>query len=391
MRSGSQPRWRRIEFAAIGRDRATRSPRPVRYNSRREACAAVGAVRRTATEGRRSSAGAAPHIGRARHAPLRSVSPSLTRSRSSVPARSRRRAPSSPSRSSAARAPPSRSRSFHSTARARGRWGSRRRRRRPDAHRPVPAGRRRGHRPAAGARRRGPGGDWRARGADAVVVGSMRRARDGRVEVRFALVDTVKQTQLAAMTYIVAPAQFRATAHKIADVDLREAHRRPRRVLDAHRLHRQAGPPLPAVRRRGRRLQPADGRDVQRAAALAGWSPDGTRIAYVSLENKKPVVYVQSLATGAPAGARQFPRQQQRAGVVARRPQAGGHADQGRRLADLPDQPRRHRRAAHDHLAQHRHRGQLHARRRLAAVHLRSRRHAADLPAQPSPAAPSSG
>ena len=28
------------------------------------------------------------------------------------------------------------------------------------------------------------------------------------------------------------------------------------------------------------------------------WSPDGTRIAYVSLENKKPVIYVQSLATG---------------------------------------------------------------------------------------------
>ena len=28
------------------------------------------------------------------------------------------------------------------------------------------------------------------------------------------------------------------------------------------------------------------------------WSPDGTRIAYVSLENKKPVVYIQSLASG---------------------------------------------------------------------------------------------
>ena len=29
------------------------------------------------------------------------------------------------------------------------------------------------------------------------------------------------------------------------------------------------------------------------------WSPDGTRIAYVSMENRKPVVYVQSLTTGA--------------------------------------------------------------------------------------------
>ncbi len=61
-------------------------------------------------------------------------------------------------------------------------------------------------------------GDFRARGADAVVVGSMRPLGDGRVEVRFALLDAVKQTQLAAVTYVVTPPQFRATAHKIADV-----------------------------------------------------------------------------------------------------------------------------------------------------------------------------
>ena len=74
------------------------------------------------------------------------------------------------------------------------------------------------------------------------------------------------------------------------------------------------------------------------------WSPDGTRIAYVSLENKKPIVYVQSLATGAAAGARQLPRQQQRAGVVARRQPARGDAVEGRRLAALSDQRRRQRR-----------------------------------------------
>jgi len=60
-------------------------------------------------------------------------------------------------------------------------------------------------------------GDWKARGADAVVVGTMRPLGDGRVDVRFALVDVVKQVELAAMSYVVAPAQFRTTAHKIAD------------------------------------------------------------------------------------------------------------------------------------------------------------------------------
>ncbi|MBA3508137.1 MAG: Tol-Pal system protein TolB, partial [Betaproteobacteria bacterium] len=58
---------------------------------------------------------------------------------------------------------------------------------------------------------------WRGRGADAVVVGTMRPLPDGRTEVRFALVDVVKQVPLTSMIYTVTPAQFRATAHKIAD------------------------------------------------------------------------------------------------------------------------------------------------------------------------------
>ena len=60
-------------------------------------------------------------------------------------------------------------------------------------------------------------GDWTSRGADAVVVGSMTPQPDGRIEVRFALLDTVKQGQLAAFTYVVPPTQLRATAHRIAD------------------------------------------------------------------------------------------------------------------------------------------------------------------------------
>jgi TolB protein len=39
-----------------------------------------------------------------------------------------------------------------------------------------------------------------------------------RVEVRFGLVDVVKQQTLASMVFTVTQQQFRATAHKIADV-----------------------------------------------------------------------------------------------------------------------------------------------------------------------------
>jgi TolB protein len=141
-------------------------------------------------------------------------------------------------------------------------------------------------------------GDWRARGADAVVVGTMRPQGDGRVEVRFALVDTVKQAELVAMSYVVAPADFRATAHKIADVVYEKL------TGDAGVFSTR----IAYIAKQGARFQlnvaEADGYNPQTVVTSnepllsPKWSPDGTRIAYVSLENKKPVVYIQSLATG---------------------------------------------------------------------------------------------
>ena len=140
--------------------------------------------------------------------------------------------------------------------------------------------------------------DWRARGADAVVVGTMRPTGDGRVEVRFALVDTVKQSVLASQVYTVAQPQFRATAHRIADV-IYQALTGDAGVFSTR---------IAYITKQGARyallVADADGADPQQIVASnepllsPRWSPDGTRIAYVSFEQKKPVVYVQSLGTG---------------------------------------------------------------------------------------------
>ncbi len=141
-------------------------------------------------------------------------------------------------------------------------------------------------------------GDWTARGADAVVGGSVTPQSDGRVEVRFFLVDAVKRAQLAAVSYVVTPAQFRTTAHHIADV-IYEKLTGDVGVFSTR---------IAYITKQGPRFEllvaEADGYNPQSVVTSnepllsPQWSPDGTRIAYVSLENKKPIVYVQSLTTG---------------------------------------------------------------------------------------------
>jgi TolB protein len=141
-------------------------------------------------------------------------------------------------------------------------------------------------------------GEWTARGADAVVVGNVTPQSDGRVEVRFFLLDAVKQAQLAGLSYVVTPAQFRATAHQIADIIYEKL------TGDAGIFSTR----IAYIAKRGPRYEllvaDSDGYNAQTIVTSnepllsPAWAPDGMRVAYVSLENKKPIIYVQSLATG---------------------------------------------------------------------------------------------
>jgi len=140
---------------------------------------------------------------------------------------------------------------------------------------------------------------WRARSADAVVVGSMLPLGEGRVDVRYALVDAVRGGMLASTRYVVTAAQFRATAHKIAD----EIYAKLTGDVGVFSTR------IAYIAKQGPRYQlvvaDADGADPQTIVSTdepmlsPRWSPDGTRLAYVSLEQRKPIVYVQNLATGA--------------------------------------------------------------------------------------------
>lgn len=140
--------------------------------------------------------------------------------------------------------------------------------------------------------------DWSSRGAEALVIGKIEPQSDGRVEVRFRLFDVQKTAQLASYSYVVAPAQLRATAHRIADV-IYERITGDKGVFSTK---------ITYVVKRGRHyeLQVADADGFNAQSVLASnepiispaWSPDGSRIAYVSFDQKKPIVVVQNLAQG---------------------------------------------------------------------------------------------
>ena len=139
--------------------------------------------------------------------------------------------------------------------------------------------------------------EWTALQAQALTVGNVESV-GGKLKVTFHLMDALKQTQLAGMDYQISPSQVRTTAHKIADIIYQK-------------LTGQSGlfaSRIAYITKTGKRyalqVADADGYNPQTVVSSnepiisPAWSPDGTKLAYVSFEKKKPIVYVQSLTSG---------------------------------------------------------------------------------------------
>jgi TolB protein len=140
--------------------------------------------------------------------------------------------------------------------------------------------------------------EWAAIQAQAVVVGNVTPLAGGRLKFNFQLVDVLKQAKLADMDFELPPKHARMTAHKIADVIYQKLTGQPGAFASR----------IAYVTKQGARnylyVADADGFNPQplvnssEPVISPAWSPDGSQMAYVSFEKKKPIVFVHTLATG---------------------------------------------------------------------------------------------
>jgi TolB protein len=142
-----------------------------------------------------------------------------------------------------------------------------------------------------------PYADWKSRGADALAGGSV-TASGTRLETRFRLFDTQKQAQLGGQAYGHQAGQVRLIGHRVADY-IYEKLTGERGVFSTRIAY-----VVKVGSRYELQIADADGGNAQTALASRepiispSWSPDGSKLAYVSFEAKKPVIYVHDLTSG---------------------------------------------------------------------------------------------
>ncbi|MCM8558419.1 Tol-Pal system beta propeller repeat protein TolB [Sphingomicrobium sp. GRR-S6-50] len=144
--------------------------------------------------------------------------------------------------------------------------------------------------------------EWQNAGATALVAGYTEFAANGRLTVACYLFDTVTGRELARQGFSVIPADWRRGAHKCADMVYARLTGEGA-FLDTRIVYvAETGPKDARVKRIA--LMDSDGRnhryltEGQETVIKPRFSPDGSRLTYLSYKGRRPRVYVLDLATG---------------------------------------------------------------------------------------------
>ena len=146
---------------------------------------------------------------------------------------------------------------------------------------------------------------WSA--VDGLAIGSVALQADGKVSVQFRFLDSHKQVQLLGWSSTKDISYLRAIAHKISD-DIYEKLTGIPGVFSTR---------IGYINRQGKAnrlvIADSDGYGEQIVLSLKepvlsiSWSPDGTQLAYVTLEKGHAVIFIQVLANGKRTTLAEFP------------------------------------------------------------------------------------
>lgn len=143
--------------------------------------------------------------------------------------------------------------------------------------------------------------NWRALGADYLVVGTVSRGNNG-YNVSFELMDVYGARVLASKRYIVPPRALRTTGHTIANEVFRTLTGRPGGFNSRLLYVQEEG--TGEDRQFQLIYSEADSRNAQpiltsdEPIMSPAWGPRRERLAYVSFENGRSEIYVQEVRTG---------------------------------------------------------------------------------------------
>jgi TolB protein len=144
--------------------------------------------------------------------------------------------------------------------------------------------------------------DWRLIKADALVVGSIQQTPGGTYRVKFQLLDVFKGKVLTGFEYNVDSRKLRNVAHQISDIIYEKL------TGEKGAFNTKIAYVTVEKTKKGKRylMQVADSDgyapqtvlDSHQPLMSPAWSPDSRRIAYVSFEKRRSMIYIQRLSDG---------------------------------------------------------------------------------------------
>lgn len=141
---------------------------------------------------------------------------------------------------------------------------------------------------------------WRVAGIDHLVIGKINVIQANQYEISFRLLDVFKGTQVLGYQFAANDHTLRSVSHHISDL-IYEKITGQKGAFDTKIAY------VTVKRKQGKqpsyKLQVADTDGYNSQTVLSStqpmmspsWSPDGSKLAYVSFEKRKPEIYIQNL------------------------------------------------------------------------------------------------